>query len=180
MALSFAFRDALLIGISKEIIDALGFGTPDIMDMFANILGLIFPLYLYISYREVEKIGESHLIANTPKFWHHIIKSTQNFSKEGSEGLYFVFKNWITRIQQKPQTSQTYKLKIRTKKEWSESKQAWKRMKKVYTYSGLFFLSSILDFFVQILRMPFFILIRGSRFIYSLFRSMLSRFFSLK
>lgn len=85
LALALAIRDTLLIGVTKEIFDMLGMGTPDLRDLSADILGFLFPIYIYMVYLDGKKLKEDDLLTYSDDAFRELRNKTKHFKKEYSE-----------------------------------------------------------------------------------------------
>lgn len=85
LALALAIRDTFLIGATKEILDMFGLGTPDLRDLSADILGFLFPVYIYLAYLDGKKLKDDDLLTYSDDAFRELRNKTKYFKKEFSE-----------------------------------------------------------------------------------------------
>lgn len=175
----YAIRDTLMIGIGKEIADALGFWTPDALDILGDVLWFLFPIYLYFLYKEAFLLKKKKLF----KYGDDVIRANilyiQNVIKETYEGivawLKYIFLLSEKLLQQGASNRKDIILSSRKKnKELYEAKISLKKWGHVLIFTIRFFFWGILDFLIDILIMPFYIVWKTVSFFYKSIRIFLS------
>ncbi|MDD2892189.1 MAG: hypothetical protein PHQ95_04440 [Candidatus Gracilibacteria bacterium] len=174
LALTLAIRDTLLIGVTKEIFDMLGMGTPDLRDLSADILGFLFPIYIYLVYLDGRKLKDDDLLNYSDDAFRELRNKTKHFKKEFSEGLHSSFGySWSKTIDYFIPTSFTdFEMAVKKRmkqKEMSEGKYSLSRLLKTIKYFFIFLFYAIIEFFIDLFKMPFFII---GKTLYLFFNSM--------
>lgn len=57
----YTIRDVFVIWLLKEFVDLFGFWNPEIKDLLADSIWIIFPIYIYYLFKEKNKINNSFL-----------------------------------------------------------------------------------------------------------------------
>ncbi|MBI3332412.1 hypothetical protein HYZ99_05685 [Candidatus Peregrinibacteria bacterium] len=78
IALVLSVRDLIVIGLLKELFDALGFGTPDAMDLAADLIGITIP-FVGIVCAEFCEIGVSTFIHESHPTLKRILTKEEDF-----------------------------------------------------------------------------------------------------
>lgn len=181
-ALSFALRDTILIWLFKEFLDLLGFGDSSIDDFIANCIGFMFPLYLYFTYKHWVKLKkEKDLLNYTDDTFRHLFKSLGFASKEVGEWLYYRFLYHGKKIKDKINEDSFSDLEIfiarkKSRKEIQEWYSALKKLWKSMLYILQFLAYSIIDFIIEVIKMPFVILLKTLYYVFNWIAVSLERF----
>lgn len=162
-AFTFALRDTIIIWFLKEFVDFLWFWTPDFMDLLWNSLGIIFPVYLYFSYKEIQILWKKDFFIYLDDYLRQLLIFLKILKKETKEWFSFWFAYFSKYIHKKIETDafsdkELFLWKKNRDKEIAESISIFKKVFKLLKYFFIYIFFWILDFFMELIKMPFFIL----------------------
>ena len=174
-ALFYAMRDAILIGVLKEITDGLGFGDPDLSDIVADLIGLMFPVYIFVAYRETMKICKTPLFEQAGDVSQAIVQQSSVAIEEAAESLasyveyrlMYALSFFAPHIVSK---RDLWEHRNEALNDACDAQSAAKRSMTSLHYGLLFLLDSVLTFAIDFVKMPFWVL---GRTIYLLFEAIL-------
>nr|MDD3720424.1 hypothetical protein [Candidatus Gracilibacteria bacterium] len=164
-AIAFALRDTILIGLLKEFIDMMGFGEASVMDFVGDSLGFLFPIYLYFSYKESKKLGNKDIFNYTDDIFRQIFIGIKLVGKETGESFKYGFGYFTKLIKDKINEDsfsdmEMFKLKNKSKIELQEGIGSIKNIIKVIKYFFIFIIYGTLEFVIELVKMPFFVLFK--------------------
>ncbi|MDD3144748.1 MAG: hypothetical protein PHV23_01410 [Candidatus Gracilibacteria bacterium] len=164
-SIAFALRDTILIGLFKELIDMMGFGEASVLDFVGDSIGFLFPIYLYFSYRESKKLGNKDIFNYTDDIFRHFFISLKLFKKETGESIKYGFGYFTKLIRDKINEDnftdiEMFKAKNKSKKELQEGILSIKNITKIIKYFFIFIIYGTIDFLIELIKMPFFVLFK--------------------
>lgn len=178
----YAIRDTFMIGIFKEIADVFGFWTPDMMDILGDVLWFLLPIYLYFLYQEAFHFKRKNLF----RYGDDVIRANVIYGgavvKETLEGaiawLKYIVLLFLNLIKwQYSSRKMLFWVAKKKNKEIYEAKVSFRKWIYVARYTIKFFSWSIIDFLIDFLIMPFYIL---GKTIYFFFKSINLCFYVFK
>lgn len=164
-AIAFALRDTILIWLLKEFIDMMWFGEASVMDFVWDSLWFLFPIYLYFSYKESKKLWNKDIFNYTDDIFRQIFIGIKLVWKETWESFKYWFWYFTKLIKDKINEDsfsdmEMFKLKNKSKIELQEWIWSIKNIIKVIKYFFIFIIYWTLEFVIELVKMPFFVLFK--------------------
>lgn len=180
-AIAFALRDVILIWLFKELIDMMWFWEASVMDFVGDSLWFLFPIYLYFSYKESKKLWNKDVFNYTDDVFRHIFISLKIFWRETWESV----KHWLwyfsKLIRDKINAdsfsdTEMFKARNKSKIELQEWILSIKNVFKVIKYFLIFIIYWTLEFIIELIKMPFFVLLKTLYIFFNSMSLILSKF----
>lgn len=164
-AIAFALRDTILIWLFKELIDMMWFWEASVLDFVWDSIWFLFPIYLYFSYRESKKLWNKDIFNYTDDIFRHFFISLKLFKKETGESIKYWFWYFTKLIRDKINEDnftdiEMFKAKNKSKKELQEWILSIKNITKIIKYFFIFIIYWTIDFLIELIKMPFFVLFK--------------------
>lgn len=180
-SLALALRDTLLIWLIKEIADSMWMWEASLADIAADIIGLLFPIYLYFAYKESRKIKEKDILNYTDDTMRHFLNFFITQGKEIKEWMFHGLTYFSMLVRDKINNEafndvEMFQAKRRYKKEIHESNDSFKSLWKIIRFSFIFIVYGTIDFLIDLIKMPFFILFKTLYIFFSSFSFLLEKF----
>lgn len=180
-AIAFALRDIILIWLFKEFIDMLWYWEPSVMDFVWDTLGFLFPIYLYFSYKESKKLWNKDIFNYTDDLFRQLFISIKLVWKETWESFRYWFWYFTKLVRDKINEDsftdiEMFKVKNKSKIEFQEWIWSVKNILKVIKYFFIFIVYWTLEFIIELIKMPFFVLFKTLYIFFSSMSLLLSKF----